>query len=118
MKSGLLGFMTLLTMMGFSLMRGGRMVWRVQDNDLQAIAFTVTAYLFMHYMYAYVDMSWDAQSMLFVGTALGLIDCLERIDAQNRWVAPARKWRRYQGVHTQEQEPNVPPTLDQAQVSA
>ncbi len=103
MKSGLLGFMSILTMMGFSLMRGGRMVWRVQDNDLQAIAFTVTAYLFMHYMYAYVDMSWDAQSMLFVGTALGLIDCLERIDAQNRWVAPVSKWHRYQAERVQPQ---------------
>ncbi len=114
MKSGLLGFMTVLTMMGFSLMRGGRMVWRVQDNDLQAIAFTVTAYLFMHYMYAYVDMSWDPQSMLFVGAALGLIDCLERIDTQNRWVPPVSKWRRYQ--EQKDQVRIVPPTFDHDQV--
>ncbi|MEZ4681176.1 MAG: O-antigen ligase family protein [Caldilineaceae bacterium] len=103
MKSGLPGFMTVLILMGFSLMRGGRMVWRIRDNDLQAIAFTLTAYLFMHYMYAYVDMSWDPQSMLFVGTALGLIDCLERIDTVDRWVAPVSKWQRYQSKHAPHQ---------------
>jgi hypothetical protein len=106
LKSGLLGFLTIMTLMGFSLMRGGRMVWRIQDNDLQAIAFTITAYLFMHYMYAYVDMSWDAQSMLFVGTALGLIDCLERIDTQNRWMPSVAKWRRY----AKEAAPTTPTT--------
>ena len=35
----------------------------------------------MLFVYAYVDMSWDAQSMLYVGTALGLIGCLERLVA-------------------------------------
>ncbi|MCB0060921.1 MAG: O-antigen ligase family protein [Caldilineaceae bacterium] len=79
MKSGLFGFMTMLFLMGFSLMRGGNLVWRVHDPDLQTVVFTMTAYLFMHYMYAYVDMSWDIQSMLYVGTALGLIECSARM---------------------------------------
>ena len=82
MKSGLAGFVSLLILMGLSLLRGGQTIWRLRDPNLQAIAFTGTTYLFMHYMYAYVDMSWDIQSMLYVGTMLGLIDIIERIDRQ------------------------------------
>ncbi len=80
MKSGLFGFMTMLFLMGFSLLRGSSLTWRIADRDLQTAVFTMTAYLLMHYLYAYVDMSWDIQSMLYVGTAFGVIDCAARID--------------------------------------
>lgn len=87
MKSGLLGFLSMLSFMGLSLLRGGNLVWQLVDRDLQAIIFTVTAYLFMHYMYAYVDMSWDIQSMLFVGTAIGLVECIGRIARRDDLIA-------------------------------
>lgn len=93
MKSGLFGFLSMLTLMGFSLMRGGSLVRRLVDGELQTIAFTITAYLFMHYMYAYVDMSWDIQSMLFVGTAFGLIDAIERIARREELLQPVQSWR-------------------------
>ena len=60
-------------------MRGAATVWPMPDSDLRAVAFTIAAYLLMHYVYAYVDMSWDGQSMLYVGTAFGLIGVLERL---------------------------------------
>ena len=44
-----------------------------------AIALTATLYLVMHFLYAYVDISWDAQSMVYVGVMMGLINSLERI---------------------------------------
>ncbi len=79
LKSGLLGFLAVLFLAGYSVMRGAATVWQMPDPDLQAVAFTIAAYLLMHFVYAYVDMSWDGQSMLYVGTALGLIGVLERL---------------------------------------
>lgn len=79
LKSGLLGFLAVLFLAGFSIMRSAAGVWLMPDRDLRAVAFTIAAYLLMHFVYAYVDMSWDAQSMLYVGTALGLVGVLERL---------------------------------------
>lgn len=79
LKSGLFGFMVLLFLAGYSVMRGAATVWQMPDGDLRAVAFTIVAYLLMHYVYAYVDMSWDGQSLLYMGTAFGLIGVLERL---------------------------------------
>jgi len=79
LKSGLLGFLAVLFLAGFSIMRSASGVWQMPDGDLRAVAFTVAAYLLMHFVYAYVDMSWDAQSMLYIGIALGLVGVLERV---------------------------------------
>ncbi|NJM04953.1 hypothetical protein HC891_00055 [Candidatus Gracilibacteria bacterium] len=50
-----------------------------------------TLYVVMHFIYAYVDISWDSQSMIYMGAMMGLINCLERIVdtpaplAERRW---------------------------------
>jgi hypothetical protein len=81
MKTGIGGFLALLYLIGTSLMEGAEAIWRIRDPDLAAIVLTATAYVAMHFMYAYVDMSWDTQSMLFLGFMLGLLDCAPRLDA-------------------------------------
>ncbi len=43
---------------------------------MRAIALTATLYVVMHFMYAYVDMSWDIQSMIYMGLVMGLINGL------------------------------------------
>lgn len=91
MQSGVGGFFTMLLLVGMALLVGTRAFWRMPGGDLSAIALTCTLYVVMHFVYAYVDMSWEAQSMLFVGTAMGVLNGLERLVAAPV-PAPARRW--------------------------
>ena len=79
MKTGIGGFFSLIFLIGMSLMTGARVLWRMPRNDLSAIAMTAVFYIMMHFIYAYVDMSWDNQSMVYVGMMMGLLNTLERI---------------------------------------
>ena len=60
-------------------------------------------YLVMHFVYAYVDMSWDTQSMVYVGTAMGLLNALERI-VEQPVPTPFKRWK-------WEPEPTPAPTI-------
>ncbi len=79
MQSGVGGFMSLLVMVGMAVIVGVRALWRMPGGDLSAFALMATLYVVMHFIYAYVDMSWEAQSMIYVGVMMGLINSLERI---------------------------------------
>jgi hypothetical protein len=61
---------------------GVRTLWRMPGGDLSAFALMATLYIVMHFIYAYVDMSWEGQSMIYVGTMMGLINSLEHIVAK------------------------------------
>lgn len=89
MKGGYGAFFTLLLLVARALTVGVRVLCRMPGHDMSAIALTALLYILMHFMYAYVDMSWDSLSMLYVGVMLGLINSLERIVAQP--VPAARK---------------------------
>lgn len=82
MKTGVGGFLAMLFMVGAALSQGGRALWKMPGRDMSAIALVAVAYLFMHFVYAYVDMSWDSQSMLYVGAMMGLLNSLEIIVAK------------------------------------
>ena len=84
MKTGVLGFMSMLFLVSYSILTGARLVAQMPNGDLRAITLTATLYIVMHFLYAYVDMSWDNQSMIYVGTMLGIINSAERIKAQSR----------------------------------
>jgi hypothetical protein len=43
------------------------------------VALTSLVYIIMHFVYAYVDMSWDNQSMLFVGAMMAVLGKIETI---------------------------------------
>jgi hypothetical protein len=81
MKAGIGGFLSMIFFVGYTIMVGVQALRRMPGGDISAIALTATLYIIMHFVYAYVDMSWDAQSMIYVGTMIGLINCLERIVA-------------------------------------
>lgn len=91
MKAGLGGFLSLLVLIGTAVIVGVRTFLRMPPGDLQAIAGTATLYITMHFIFAYVDMSWDAQSMIYMGAMLGLINTLERIVAKPV-PPPPRRW--------------------------
>jgi hypothetical protein len=79
MKTGVGGFFSLLFLIGMALMTGVRATWRMPGGDMAAIGLTATLYLVMHFIYAYVDMSWETQSMVYVGAMMGVIGVLEHV---------------------------------------
>jgi len=84
MKTGIFGFVTMLFLVSFSIIVGTQAVQRLRDSDLRTITLMATLYIVMHFLYAYVDMSWDNQSMIYIGTAMGIINCVERIQNNQR----------------------------------
>ncbi|MEO7912517.1 MAG: O-antigen ligase family protein [Roseiflexaceae bacterium] len=82
MQSGIGGFVSMLVLVGMSVMVGVRALWRRPGGDLSAFALMATLYVVMHFIYAYVDMSWETQSMIYVGVMMGLINNMERIAAR------------------------------------
>ncbi len=91
MKTGVGGFFSMIYLVGTAVMVGVRVLWRMPRNELSAIAMTSVLYIIMHFIYAYVDMSWDNQSMLYVGMSMGLLNSLEKIVARPVPVTP-RRW--------------------------
>ena len=82
MQSGVFGFMTMLYMIAMGLMKGARIAWKLPSSEIKVFAIVSATFLFMHFIYAYVDISWTSQSMLYTGTVLGLISIFE--DYQER----------------------------------
>lgn len=91
MQTGVGGFTAMLMLIGTAIIVGSRTVWRMPGGDLSAIALTVTLYVVMHFIYAYVDMSWEAQSMIYVGAMMGVVNCLEHL-VDTPVPTPAKRW--------------------------
>lgn len=90
LKMGVGGFFAMLYMVGSAIMLGVQVTRRMPPNIFRAIALYGTLYLMMHFIYAYVDISWDTQSMLYIGAIIGLLSSLERIVAQPVSLPPTR----------------------------
>lgn len=88
MKTGVGGFIAMLFVIGLAIMVGVRTLYRVRDATIRAIVLSATLYIAMHFIYAYVDMSWDNQSMTYIGAMLGIIGIAETVSSprsdQNR----------------------------------
>jgi hypothetical protein len=90
MKTGIGGFASMLMMIGIALVKGVQVVRRMPGGDMGALAIVALLYVFMHFTYAYVDMSWDNQSMVYVGVMMGVLNRLEAIVAQPLPPAPPK----------------------------
>ena len=82
-KMGVGGFFSLLYLLGMSIVSGGRAVRRIPAGDTRLIALAATLYLIMHFVFAYVDMAWDGQSMIYGGAMSGVINRLNAADAKD-----------------------------------
>lgn len=91
MKTGIGGFFSMIFLVGMSLIVGAKTLLRMPGGELSAAALTMLLYIVMHFVYAYVDMSWDVQSMVYVGTAMGILNALERIVAKPV-PTPFKRW--------------------------
>jgi O-antigen ligase len=90
-KSGVGGFIALLLLIGLSIAHGMRATMRLNDPAMKAIGLTATLYVIMHFIYAYVDISWEAQGMLMLGIMLGILNTIEPIAAVDLTI-PKRRW--------------------------
>jgi hypothetical protein len=79
LKAGVGGFVAMLFFIGTALIVGTRALWRMPGGDMSAVALTLLLYIIMHFIFAYVDISWDTKSMVFLGTVIGLLNALEAI---------------------------------------
>ena len=82
METGIGGYFAMLVMIGLALVYGMQTVLRMPGGDMSAIALTAVVYIFMHFIFAYVDMSWNNQSMLYIGAMLGLLNGLDKVVAR------------------------------------
>lgn len=94
MKIGVIGFYAFILLLALTMLYGARMVRLMPRGQLRVFALTATLYIFTHFVYAYVDMSWEGGSMVFVGTMMGVINALPQIAAGKP--APVRPWRVFQ----------------------
>lgn len=90
LKMGVGGFVAMLYFVGMALLVGVRALLRMPRDEMSAIALVATLYVLMHFIYAYADISWDAQSMLYMGMMMGILASLERIVAQPVFPPPKR----------------------------
>ncbi|MCB9420724.1 MAG: O-antigen ligase family protein [Ardenticatenaceae bacterium] len=90
LKMGFGGFGAMIFLVGYAIMTGVRAAWRMPGRDLSAIALTATLYVLMHFTFAYADISWDAQSMLYVGTMMGIIGSIEHVTSKPVPLPPKR----------------------------
>jgi len=91
MKTGIGGFLALIVLVGSAVMLGARVLWRMPGGDLSAAALVATLYIMMHFLFAYADISWDNQSMVYVGAMMGIVNSLEHIVARPVPL-PAKRW--------------------------
>jgi hypothetical protein len=79
MKTGYLGFVSLLYIFVRAIQRGTRAVRAVTDPRLVIIVFGALAYVIMYLVYTYVDIGWDVRSMVFLSVALAICTDVETL---------------------------------------
>ncbi|WP_298819655.1 O-antigen ligase family protein [Chloroflexus sp.] len=94
MKIGVIGFFAFILLLALTMLYGARMVRLMPHGQLRVFALTATLYIFTHFVYAYVDMSWEGGSMVFVGTMMGVINALPQIAAGEEPLV--YRWRVFQ----------------------
>lgn len=82
MKGGLGSFMSMIFMISWSLINGARAIRTMPNGELRTIAVGATMYILMHSIFAYVDISWDIVSMVYIGSMMGVINILPTIAQQ------------------------------------
>lgn len=91
MKTGTGGFFTMVYFVALAVVTGVRALWRLPGGNVSAVTLTAVLYIIMHFIYAYADMSWEHQSMIYVGTMMGIVNCVEHVAAQPVPL-PRRRW--------------------------
>lgn len=88
---GLGGFLAMLLLIGSTIMTGARALRRLPPDGMSAIALTALLYIAAHFVFTYVDIAWDAQSMIYVGSMMAVLNSIEHIVQQPQSL-PEKRW--------------------------
>jgi hypothetical protein len=91
LKTGVGGFIAMLYLLGTAIMTGVDVFRRMPKTEMRAFALTATLFIVMHSVFAYVDISWDSQSMVYLGLLMGLINRIEPVVLKKEPI-PAKRW--------------------------
>lgn len=95
MQAGLGAFLSFLFLLGKTMMVGAQRILTMPRDDMSAIVLTALGYVLMYLIFAYVDMAYDPQSMMYLGAMMGILNAADRIAARPVPVPPQRwPWQR------------------------
>lgn len=80
LKLGVAGFVAMLYLIARMVQTGARSVVRLRHGDHAAMMMGFAAYVVMYVVFTYVDISWDARSMVFLAVAAAW--CGDFLDAR------------------------------------
>lgn len=72
LKTGYLGFVTLLVIVAFTLRAGTRAALTLPSGNLLAVTIASLGYVVMFLVFAFVDIAWDPRSTLFLGACMAM----------------------------------------------
>lgn len=78
-NAGLGGLLSLLVLVGVAVRDGARASLQRRDPRARALLLAATLYVVMYMVYAYVDIAWEAQSLVMFGVALAVIGNADRV---------------------------------------
>lgn len=90
-KTGIGGFIAMNWLFLSAIFTGVRVTTRMPKGMLSAIMTTATLFIPIFCVFAYVDMAWSAQTMIYFGILLGLINIAEVVVAQDTQ-GLSRRW--------------------------
>ncbi|HWL42374.1 MAG TPA: O-antigen ligase family protein [Ilumatobacter sp.] len=84
LKTGYLGFVSLLVMIALTLRAGLRAALTVPSGNQLAITVAALGYVAMYFVFAYVDIAWDARSTLFLASCMAACANMARLSTAER----------------------------------
>lgn len=70
LKTGYLGFVSILFVFARSIQLGVRSIFRVREGNERAIMTAALSYVLMYAVFTFVDIGWDARSVVFLALAI------------------------------------------------
>ena len=86
LKTGALGFIALLYLFGRTIQEGIRSIMASSSRELSALTAAALAYVVMFAVFAYVDIAWEARSVVFLAIAMAV--CADFPQGTTRHFAP------------------------------
>lgn len=111
MKTGIAGFISMLFLFAKAMRTGARNALEVQRGDFAAVTFTSVAFVMMYAVFAYVDIAWDSQNVVFLAVAMAVIGSASRLQDEATRAARAVE-------ETEDYEPRVVEVPRRARVAS
>jgi hypothetical protein len=84
LKTGYIGFVTLLVIVAFTVRAGTRAALALPTGNLLAATIAALGYVVMFLVFAFVDIAWDPRSTLFLGACIALCANIVRLWEQEQ----------------------------------